>query len=63
VVPTSFYNKGMLIVLWLFVLLYLHYAVPVITSGDLKEGEERHAEVLKGGVTTHAFTWVVLVAH
>ncbi len=62
-VSTSFYNKATLVVLWLSVVLYLHYAVPVVTSGDLEEGEERHTEVLKGGVPTHALTWVVLVAH
>lgn len=50
-------------VLWLSVLLYLHYAAPVVTSEDLEEGEQRHAEVLKVDVMTHGLTWVVLVAH
>ena len=42
---------------------YLHDAVPVVPGGDLEQGEERHAEVLKGGVTTHPLTRVVLIAH
>lgn len=42
---------------------YLHDAVPVVARGDLKQGEEGHAEVLEGGVTTHTLAWVVCVAN
>lgn len=42
---------------------YLHDAVPVIARGDLEQGEEGHAEVLEGGVTTHTLAWVVCVAN
>lgn len=42
---------------------YLHNAVPVVARGDLKQGEEGHAEVLEGGVTTHTLAWVVCVAN
>lgn len=41
----------------------LHDAVPVVARGDLKQGEEGHAEVLEGGVTTHTLAWVVCVAN
>lgn len=42
---------------------YLHDAVPVVARGDLEQGEEGHAEVLKGGVTTHTLAWVVCIAN
>lgn len=42
---------------------YLHDAVPVVSGGNLEEGEEGHPEVFKGGVSAHAFTGVVSVTH
>lgn len=43
--------------------LYLHNAVPVVARGDLKQGKEGHAKVLKCSVTTHTLTWVVCIAN
>lgn len=43
--------------------LYLHDAIPVVARGDLKQGKEGHAKVLKGSVTTHSLTWVVCIAN
>lgn len=40
---------------------YLHDAIPVVARGDLKQGQEGHAKVLKGSVTTHTLTWVVFI--
>lgn len=45
------------------VTLYLHDAIPVVARGDLKQGKEGHAKVLKGSVTTHSLTWVVCIAN
>lgn len=42
---------------------YLHDAIPVVARGDLKQGEEGHAEVLEGGVTTHTLAGVVCIAN
>lgn len=43
--------------------LYLHDAIPVVARGDLKQGKESHAKVLKSSVTTHTLTWVVRIAY
>lgn len=42
---------------------YLHDAVPVVTSRNLEEREEGHAEVFKGGVAAHSLAGVVGVTH
>lgn len=42
---------------------YLHYSIPVVARGDLKQGKEGHAKVLKGSVTTHTLTGVVCIAN
>lgn len=42
--------------------VYLHDPIPVVTSGDLEEREEGHAEVLEGGVPAHALTRVLVIA-
>lgn len=42
--------------------VYLHDPVPVVTSGDLEEREEGHAEVLEGGVPAHALARVLVIA-
>lgn len=42
---------------------YLHDAVPVVARGDLEQGEEGHAKVLKGSVTTHALARIVCIAN
>ena len=43
--------------------LYLHDAVPVVSGGDLEEGEKGHTKVLEGGVPAHALTRVVSITH
>ncbi len=45
------------------VTLYLHYTIPVVARGDLKQSKEGHAKVLKGSVTTHTLTGVVFIAN
>lgn len=42
---------------------YLHDSIPVITSGDLEKCEEGHPKVLKGGMTAHTLTGVLVVAN
>lgn len=42
---------------------YLHDPVPIVTCGHLEQCEESHPEVLKGGVTAHALTGVLVIAH
>lgn len=42
---------------------YLHDAIPVVARGDLKQGKESHAKVLKSSVTTHTLAWVVRITY
>lgn len=48
---------------WLRESFYLHDAIPVVARGDLKQGQEGHAKVFKGSMTTHTFTWIVFIAN
>lgn len=41
----------------------LHDAVPIVARRDLEQGEEGHAKVLEGSVTTHALARVVCIAN
>lgn len=57
----SNYNK-MKAVTQLTLQFYLHDSVPVVSSRDSEQGEERHAEVLERGVSAQTFTRILLRA-